>query len=143
MQDEKMGDGTQMATMNTSDTTVTVSNTNESNSLNDKNVEKLEEVIRQQTELVKRQTEYINRILDAVKLNAIREVPPPPEKQPLKLMTPEDHITKIYDTVSYNAKTYQKPPALKDYEAAVYVLKEHGISNQNIVNFLTNEEFNI
>lgn len=90
--------------------------------LSKKEFEELTAAIKQQTEVIKSQIGF--KQVEA------------PIQEVYEEMSPADHVEKIFNDLNHKQTTYRDPGKIKDYEAAVWILKRKGFRNEDIADFL-------
>lgn len=104
------------------DNTDNNSNSTETPSIDIELIKELTSAIKQQTEIMKTQ-------------KGIQETETP-KKEELQVMTPGDHVEKIFKDITRERETYKHPRKLLDYETAIWILKRKGVPNDEIANFI-------
>lgn len=89
-------------------------------------VNQLQEIIKQQSELIRIQ-KAVKKVEDPIPIQEVFEV-----------MSPGDHVEKIYQDIKTQYETFRNPRKLKDFEHAVWILKRKGFKNEDIADFLIN-----
>lgn len=82
-------------------------------------------------------TDLVKEIRNISLQNPARQVETKNES-PMAVMTPADHIEKIYTDIVKHRSTYKNPERMKDYETAIWILKRRGFKNDDIAEFILN-----